>query len=223
MVRLHNNRLSQQLIQLLNTVQYLPLLKNLPDYESRNANLLAFSYLRAQRYQDARQLAIEKLCKGTNWPNGLMVLGLCDSLQGDLEGGLQHFREAVERSSEKVYATCLAESLLWLGRRDEARAACPDGDDQYTLMIRASLAQSPEECLRLCDLVEAAGPGQYFELNEARGHAYYSLGRLAEARECLLRFVEARPDNSVLDLYLERIDRARHVLAILPSPENTRF
>ena len=47
---------------------------------------------------------------------------------------------------------------------------------------------------------------------ELRGQAYFQLGDYQKARECLARFLEARLDNSLLDMFEERQQRARELL-----------
>jgi tetratricopeptide (TPR) repeat protein len=143
----------------------------------------------------------------------LMMLGISYCLEGGLGRGLELHRQVASSSPEPVYATCVAEGLMWLGRYDEARGALPQSDEQFTMMIRANLAESPEECLSLCERVEALGEGQYFELAEARGLAYHQLGRFQEAGEALRLFLEARVDNSLLTLRHKRMAHARGLLA----------
>ncbi|MBN9420092.1 MAG: tetratricopeptide repeat protein [Candidatus Eremiobacteraeota bacterium] len=174
--------------------------------------MLAWSHLRSRRWQDARELVRAKLSVPPIKAAGLMVTGLSESLVGNWEAALRHHRQAAELDPHPSYATCVAENLMWLGRLDEARAALPDSEEQYPLMIRASLAETPEEQLRLCDRTEQAGRGQYFELAELRGQAYFQLGDYQKARECLARFLEARLDNSLLDMFEERQQRARELL-----------
>lgn len=183
-----------------------------PEFSEDYQQARAWSHLHVRQYEQTRQLCRTQLSRASSQASASILLGLADSLEGDLEAGLVHFRQAFAQKPEPMYATSIAEALMWLGRREEARQSLPDSGDPYTLMIRASLADTPEEQLRLCDLTEQAGRDQYFELAELRGQAYFELGQYDRAREHLTRFLEARLDNSLLDLHEERQQRAREML-----------
>ena len=101
---------------------------------------------------------------------------------------------------------------MLLGRLDEARATLKEDERQYGLVVRASLTESPEECLRLCDQAEKLGPEQYFELAEVRARAYLQLGQRELAQLQLLRFLEARPDNCLAEGLEQRLRAARETL-----------
>ena len=174
--------------------------------------MLAWSHMRSGRWRDARDLARRKLASGPFRAAGLMVTGMAECLLGNWEAGLVDYRQAAELDPHPTYATCVAENLLWLGRRDEARAALPNSEDQYTLMTRARLSESPQEQLILAERIEQAGADYYFRLAELRGQAYHQLGQHEQAREQLLRFLEARMDNCQIYSFEERQQSARELL-----------
>jgi len=152
------------------------LLPLVTDQAEQSKNLkahLAMSALRSRRFEEACKIAADDIDPAFQ----LLIMGRAACLQGDWETSLKHFEAAVQASSEPVYAACVAKNLMWLGRIQEAREACPSNDEQFTMLIRAGLAETPEECLALCERIEAAGPDLYFELAERRGLAYHQLGR----------------------------------------------
>ena len=149
----------------------------------------------------------------------LMLMGISHCLEGNIGKGLELHRRAASLNPESGYATCVAEALMWLGRREAAQAALPHSDEQYTLMIRANLEVSPEASLEQCERVAALGEGQYFELAEARGLAYHRLGHHQEAAHWLRQFLQARVDNSWLTLRHKRMAHARELLAEMGQTE----
>ena len=161
--------------------------------------LVAHSWMRSRRLDEAREV-MSRLEQTDE-----VLWGTLECLDGNLEKGLEHFRTAKR-------PTDMAEVLMLLGRLDEARATLKEDERQYGLVVRASLTESPEECLRLCDQAEKLGPEQYFELAEVRARAYLQLGQRELAQLQLLRFLEARPDNCLAEGLEQRLRAARETL-----------
>lgn len=160
-------------------------------------------------------MARSGLCDGPQKPFGLLASAVAAEAEGKLQVALELMREASELDSAEVYRAGMAEMLLQLGRIAEAREICPEGEEAYTLEVRARLAESPEEALELCERWRAASQVVDFELWETQARALLRLERHEEARECVARFLRARPDNCIV---YDLEGRQRRLLAKLTSP-----
>jgi tetratricopeptide (TPR) repeat protein len=135
---------------------------------------MALSHIRIEEYEDARRYLERSLKPGEEKPPVSFYRGICDLAGGEVQGAMDHFREALRLGPAQedlgrilfYIGTCFKE----MGRFEEATDAL--------------------------EKAVAADPGDILNHN-LLGFCYYKLGRHEEAVPCFIRALEIDPRSAI--------------------------